>query len=192
MKSVSRNHSELAGYEVGLRDEENLRMTMYMLRGLALLLVGTCVASAQHPAKAFSAADPYSLDFVRSALQYFERGGFGFEDKRIRWGTSDSPGLNQFGDRVSIALLRIYSREELSQPENANHCLNAIRTAFENQSSVLEPSDKEPRVTLFLLDYLQENEQSDVKLEKRIGYIRGCIKEFACSPQGEHAFFVNH
>jgi hypothetical protein len=192
MKSVSRNHSELAGYEVGLRDEENLRMTMYMLRGLALLLVGTCVASAQHPAKAFSAADPYSLDFVRSALPYFKNGGFGFDGKRIAWGTINSPGLNQFGDRVSIALLKIYSREELSQPENAGISLSAIRTAFENRNSVLEPSDREPRVTLFLLDYLQENERSDVKLEKRIEYIRGCIKEFACSPQGEQAFFVNH
>ena len=165
---------------------------MHMLRGLALLLVGTCVAFAQQTSKSFSAADPYSLDFVRSALQYFEHGGFGFEGKRIAWGTLDSPGLNQFGDRVSIALLKIYSREELSHPENASICLSAIRTAFENRSSVLEPSDREPRVTLFLLDYLQENEQSDVKLEKRIEYIRGCIKEFACSSQGEQAFVVNH
>jgi hypothetical protein len=175
-----------------LRDEENLRMTMHILRGLALLLVGACVAFAQQPSRTFPAADPYSLDFVRSALQYYEHGGFGFEDKRIRWGTLDSPGLTQFGDRVSIALLKIYSREELRQPENANHCLNAIRTAFENRSSVLELSDREPRVTLFLLDYLQENEQSDVKLDKRIEYMRGCIKEFVCSPQGENAFFMNH
>ena len=165
---------------------------MRMLRLLALLVVGAGVASAQQPPKAFSASDPYSLDFVRSAILYFEHGGFGFEGKRIAWGTIDSPGLNQFGDRVSIALLKIYSREELSQPNNANYSLSAIRTAFEHRSSVLEPSDKEPRITLFLLDYLQEKEQSDVTLEKRIEYIRGCIKEFACSPQGEHAFFMSH
>jgi hypothetical protein len=169
-----------------------LEVTMRMLRCLALLVVGVGVASAQQPPRAFSASDPYSLGFVRSALEYFKHGGFGFEGKRIAWGTIDSPGLNQFGDRVSIALLKIYSREELSQPENASLCLAAIRTAFENKSSVLEPSDREPRITLFLLDYLQENQQSDVTLEKRIEYIRGCIKEFACSPQGEHAFFTNH
>jgi hypothetical protein len=165
---------------------------MYRLRWLALLLVAPCVASAQQPSRAFSAADPYSLDFVKSALPYFKHGGFGFDGKRIAWGTLDSPGLNQFGDRVSIALLKIYSREELSQPENANSCLSAIRTAFEDRKSVLEPSDREPRVTLFLLEYLQENEQSDVKLEKRIQYIRGCIKQFTCSSQGEYAFFMNH
>jgi hypothetical protein len=165
---------------------------MYMVCWLALLLAGACVASTQQPSRAFSAADPYSLDFVRSALQYFKNGGFGFDGKRIAWGTIDSPGLNQFGDRVSIALLKIYSREELTQPDNASHCLTAIRTAFENRSSVLEPSDKEPTITLFLLDYLQEKEQSDVTLEKRIEYIRVCIKEFACSSQDEHAFFMNH
>jgi hypothetical protein len=165
---------------------------MRMLRCLALLVVGVGVASAQQPPKAFSASDPYSLDFVRSALPYFKNGGFGFDGKRIAWGTINSPGLNQFGDRVSIALLKIYSREELSQPDNASHCLTAIRTAFENRGSVLEPSDREPRITLFLLDYLQEKEQSDATLEKRIEYIRGCIKEFSCSSQGEHAFFMNH
>jgi hypothetical protein len=159
---------------------------------LALLVVGAGVASAQQPPKAFSASDPYSLDFVRSALQYFKNGGFGFEGKRIAWGTLETPGLNQFGDRVSIALLKIYSREELSQPEIASRFLTAIRTAFENRSSVLDPSDREPRVTLFLLDYLQANERSDFKVEKRIEYMRGCIKEFACSSQGEHAFFINH
>jgi hypothetical protein len=91
---------------------------MRMLRCLALLVVGVGVASAQQPPKAFSASDPYSLDFVRSALPYFKNGGFGFEGKRIAWSTINSPGLNQFGDRVSIALLKIYSREELSQPDN--------------------------------------------------------------------------
>jgi hypothetical protein len=169
-----------------------LEVTMRMLRWLALLVVGAGIASAQQPPKAFPAADPYSLDFVRSAIPYFKHGGFGFEGKRIAWGTLEIPGLNEFGDRVSIALLKIYSREELVQPENANACLSAIRTAFENRISVLDHSDRQPRVTVFLLDYLQENEHSNDKLAKRIKYIRGCVKEFTCSSQREGAFFMNH
>lgn len=110
---------------------------MRVLRMLALLVIGAGVTSAQQPPKAFSAADPYSVDLVRSALQYFGNGGFGFDGKRIAWGTKDSLGLNQFGDRVSIALLEIYSREELNQPQNASRCLAAIHTVFENRSSVL-------------------------------------------------------
>jgi hypothetical protein len=39
------------------------------------------------------------------------------------------------------------------------------------RSSVLEKSDADPRVTLFVLEYLREKEVSNPGIEKRIAYL---------------------
>jgi hypothetical protein len=57
---------------------------------------------------------------------------------------------------------------------------------------VLEKSDTDPRITLLVLGYLEEKEISDPRLEKRIAYLKGCIKDFTCSSSGEYEFFKNH
>jgi hypothetical protein len=93
------------------------------------------------------------------------------------------------GDRVSIAVLRIYSADELVKPENAGAYLTVLRNAFSMRNSVVEKSDIDPRGSLFVLEYLREKEASNLGIEKRIAYLEGCVKDFTCSSQGEYDFF---
>jgi len=89
----------------------------------------------------------------------------------------------------SIAVLKIYDRSELVKPENAHAYLTAVRNAFSDRKSVLEKSDLEPKITLFVFNYLQQQEVSEPDIEKRIGYMTGCVKDFSWSSQGEYNFF---
>ena len=167
---------------------------MHTTHVVVLLVVAACLTGGQQTADLSSSdTDPDSIGFVRSALQFIQsfnqRGGFSGEIKKF---TNLSPSLPQMGDRVSIAILKIYSPEELVQVENANACLTAIRIAFRDRSKVVRPSDRDPRVTLFLLDYLQEKRHSDANFQKRIEYVKTCAGDFSCSSQGEHDFFVSH
>jgi hypothetical protein len=114
------------------------------------------------------------------------------EDHRLMNAGPGSPALPHMGDRISIALLKIYSPEDLNESNNANACLTAIRAAFGDRNRILGPSDKDPKVTMFVLDYLQQKKVSDHNFQKRIEYVRSCVKEFTCSPQGEYNFFKNN
>jgi hypothetical protein len=93
------------------------------------------------------------------------------------------------GDRVSIAALKIYTPTELAKPGTAEAYLTAVRNAFSSPDVVREKSDKDSMVTVFVLEYLREKETSDPGIENRIEYLKGCVKDFKCSSQGEYAFF---
>lgn len=105
--------------------------------------------------------------------------------------TYGSPSLLQLGDGISIAVLKIYDRSELVKPENARAYLTAVRNAFSGRNRVLEKSDLDPKVTLFVLDYLREQEASEPGIEKSISYMARCVKDFSCSSQGQYTFFKN-
>jgi hypothetical protein len=126
---------------------------------------------------------------VSSALEFIKRGGSSIEAKKY---TNGSPSLLQLGDGVSVAVLKIYDPNELIETKNAHAYLNAVRSAFSNRASVLEKSNLDPKVTLFVLSYLEEKKVSEPGIQKRITYMKGCLKEFTCSSQGEHGFFKNH
>jgi hypothetical protein len=79
--------------------------------------------------------------------------------------------------------------DELVQTENVEAYLTVVRNTFSTRSSSLEKSDAEPRVTLFVLEYLREKEVSSPGIEKRIVYLEGCVKDFTCSSLGENDFF---
>jgi hypothetical protein len=151
-------------------------------------MVGTFVFAPQPqipPASPPVVDDRYSVSVVSSALQFLQRQGptNSIEAKRYIW-----PVL-PLGDRVSIAVLRIYTADELVQAENAAAYLTVLRNAFSMRSSVLEKPDADPRVTLFVLEYLKEKEVSSSGIEKRIAYLEVCVKDFTCSSQGEYDFF---
>ena len=135
-------------------------------------------------------SDPYSVAFVDSALQFFKRAASekvaSFEVKNF---TNLSPSLPGLGDAVSITVLKIFDREELAKPENTNAYLTIVRTAFSDRNQVLEKSDSVPKITLFVLSYLEEKKVREPEIEKRISYLKQCIGGFSCSPQGEYAFF---
>ena len=96
--------------------------------------------------------------------------------------------LSALGDRTSIAALKIYAPNELAKPQNADAYLTVARNAFSMRSSVVEKSDTDPKVTLFV-EYLKEKEGSSPAIEKRIAYLEGCVRDFTCSSQGEYDFF---
>jgi hypothetical protein len=137
-------------------------------------------------------SDHYFVAFVREALDFYKNPEHVPQSSmEARKYTNGSPSLLQLGDGVSIAVLKIYDRSELVKPENAHAYLTAVRNAFSGRSSVLEKANLDPKVTLFVLDYLREQEVSEPDIEKRISYMTGCVKDFSCSSQGEYNFFKN-
>jgi hypothetical protein len=164
---------------------------MRFARLLVSLLVGTTLFTGQqipcpNPP---SVDDRYSVSVVDSALQFLhqflqgKRPVSSVEMKQYLW------PLLSLGDRVSIAALKIYGADELAQTENTQAYLTVVRNAFSMRSSVLEKADADPRVTLLVLAYLNEKHTSDAGIEKRIEYLDGCVRVFACSSQGEYNFF---
>lgn len=152
------------------------------------VMVGTFVLASRPqipPASPPVLEDRYSVSVVSSALQFLHRQGptNSMEAKEYIW------PVQPLEDRVSIAVLRIYTAEELVQAENAAAYLTVVRNAFSMRSSVLEKSDADPRVTLFVLEYLREKEVSNPGIEKRIAYLEVCVKDFTCSSQAEYDFF---
>jgi hypothetical protein len=151
------------------------------------LLICSFLLAAQSPTPDNSScvrADPYSIAFVQNAIDFFsdKRGHYAEEAKKFLY---LSPSLPQLGDSVSIAILKIYDPTKLVESENANVYLSVLRLAFSDRNRVLQESDKDPKVTLFLLGYLQQKKASDVRLERRIQYMEQCVRYFSCSPKSE-------
>ena len=102
--------------------------------------------------------DPYSVEFVRSALRLHSQGiYFSVVEKNIP----------RRGDQISIALLKIFTDDELSTPEIVRSFLPLIRQSFSQPEAISMGIDKKPRVALFLLDYLQRN-ISDAQTQRDI------------------------
>jgi hypothetical protein len=102
--------------------------------------------------------DPYSVEFVRSALRLHSQGiYFSVVEKNIP----------RRGDQISIALLKIFTDDELSTPEIVRSFLPLIRQSFSQPEAISMDIDKKPRVALFLLDYLQRN-ISDAQTQRDI------------------------
>jgi hypothetical protein len=104
--------------------------------------------------------DPYNVDAVKLLVQY-EQGSaevkYGFIEKRN----------GQLGDGVSIALLKAYTDQELLKPELVRAYLPVIKAAFASPGYVAHKVDLEPRVTLFLLHFL-DNKLTDPALLKQV------------------------
>jgi hypothetical protein len=153
-------------------------------------LAGTCLLTvrAQTPeGTRVTETDTYSVKVVSSALEFLKnperKPQSSIEAKQYIY------PLLQLGDRISVAVLKIFGRNQLIELENVEAYLTAARNAFSDRRSVLDKSDLDPTITLFVLEYLQEKEVSDTGIEKRIDYMKLCVKDFTCSSQGEYNFF---
>jgi len=103
-------------------------------------------------------ADPYSINFVHSALSLHSQGiYFSVVEKNIP----------RRGDQISIALLKIFTDIELSTPEIVRSFLPLIQQSFSQPEAISMDIDKKPRVALFLLNYLQRN-ISDTQTQRDI------------------------
>jgi hypothetical protein len=122
------------------------------------ILFSTCAAQVRD--------DPYSIHLVQSLLQYPVQQGTGFSEKQV----------NRLGDRVSIALIKILSEQEMRNPQKIREILPLIRTAFLAPQIITAPEDKKPAVTLLLLSYLESTVQDGI-LKKEIVDLTDFIKD---------------
>ncbi len=109
--------------------------------------------------------EPYSINLVRSAVKLHAQGAYvSIVEKR----------LPRLGDQVSIALIKIYSADELSKPETIRSFLPVIQDAFSAPQDIAQEADKKADVTLFLLKSLQRSVQDSQILRgiaDTIGYV---------------------
>ena len=135
--------------------------------------------------------DPYFIDFVASALRFVadppDSPIATFQYQKF---TKSSPRLSQLGDGVTIAALKILGGETLLLPKQTNAYLVLVRDAFSDQARVLQKSNTDPSVTLFVLEYLKAKKADDAETLKRISYLQGCVTDFSCSAYGEHLFLT--
>jgi hypothetical protein len=61
------------------------------------------------------------------------------------------------GDQVSIAILKILNEGELTDPHAVERFLPVIRDSFSQPQLISLDIDKKPKVTLFLLNFLQRS-----------------------------------
>lgn len=109
--------------------------------------------------------DPYAIAVVKNALREPRNFSSGFSEKQ----------LNRLGDKVSIAILKIYGDEQLKDPHNIEAILPLIHRAFDAPQVIAVESDKHPRVTLLLLRSLEtdlKNQELKTQLSDLINFVQ--------------------
>jgi len=165
---------------------------------LCMLLTGTPLQPYGEPTTRHvispQSDDPYHIRFVSSAFQYYKsvtKARRMIRTDAMRF-TQMSPSLVQLGDAVSIAMLKNCELDEIEEPENTDAYLNLVRISFSDPNKIVEKSDRSPRVSTLVLQYLQQKEMHDAGLEKRISYLLGCTKSLSCSTRAEAEFIRDH
>jgi hypothetical protein len=76
----------------------------------------------------------------------------------------DMKTIPRLGDACSIAILKLADRRDLAEPKTVVVVLSIINNAFAHPDRISINLDREPRVTMFLLDYLRETvKESEVQ-----------------------------
>jgi hypothetical protein len=115
-----------------------------------LMLVFLCIIAA--PAQDWQACKPegdYSFNDVKAAVHRVTsfRMYSGWDEKIFY----------RSGDLVAVAVLKTLDDSEMTSPESVKFVLLIVRTAFEcPQSCVKVTDDRRPRMTLLLLEHLNE------------------------------------
>jgi len=106
-------------------------------------------------------SDPYAIDLVKFALR-LGSGGKKFVD-----GTLEKH-LAQLGDCVSIALLKILQKSQLKDGRTVRDILPIIRRSFSSPEAIARDADREPRITLFVLEcVLGQTQEIELGVEIR-------------------------
>lgn len=98
--------------------------------------------------------DPYSISLVQRALSLHSIG--------VRNSIVEK-NIPRCGDKASIALVKLYGDADFSNPKTVGLALALIRDAFSRPQAISTEVDKQPRVTLLLLNYLRQKMLSDVQ-----------------------------
>lgn len=124
---------------------------------LMIVLLGTLTATAQD----WQACKPegdYSFNDVKAAVHRVisSRMYSGWDEKTF----------NRSGDLVAVAVLKTLDDSDLTSPESANFVLLIVRMAFDcPQYCVKVTDDRRPRMTLLLLEHLNEITGGKMKVE---------------------------
>jgi|HubBroStandDraft_6_1064221.scaffolds.fasta_scaffold624867_2 hypothetical protein len=119
--------------------------------------------------------DPYAIHLIQGALETaLSQPGVNtsFVEKQ----------LQRRGDAVSVTLLKILDERDLTEEPTVEAVLDLIRQAFSSPKLISLEEDKKPKVTMFLLKYLQHSvsgskTQGDVK--ETINFVNEKIKAAA-------------
>jgi hypothetical protein len=111
--------------------------------------------------------DPYSLLNVRSAMDNLSKG--------VVFG-GDMKTIPRLGDASSIAILKLVDRHELTDPKTVIVILTMIDNAFSHPDQISINLDRDPKVTMFLLDYLLETVK-DSEVQSKIRWTIQYVKQ---------------
>lgn len=119
------------------------------MKAMSLFIIFAALASAGGSAGK-EPGDDYSINLVRAALKLNKM----YERVVI------SPlqrNVYRLGDRVSIAILKIFDDQQLSDPATVESFLPLIRESFARPELIENETDKAPRITSLLLRILLES-----------------------------------
>ena len=112
--------------------------------------------------------DPYSLHILRFELKMQSTG--------LRVNTSfGGKRLARMGDGVAVGLIKIVGWDGMKDPERVKELLPIILKGFSEPRFIVKEDDKNPAVTLLLLDYLKQN-TTDRNLLDRIEETRLAVQ----------------
>lgn len=101
--------------------------------------------------------DEYSMTLVKTLLEQPEGFSVSWLEKR----------QGRLGDRAAIALLKLFTEQELLEPRRLIRSLSVMRGAFSTPCYIEIVADKKPSVTLFVLRGL-ERQVKDANVSKQI------------------------
>jgi hypothetical protein len=113
--------------------------------------------------------DPYWISLISFELKVNSEG------RRVVSSWSQKR-LVQLGDRVAVSILKILEPAELTNPQKVKSYLPIVRTAFTEPVCISLETDKDPKVTVFLLNYLGKN-VSDPVVQEEIHRTLEFVKE---------------
>jgi len=120
-------------------------------------IVVLCVASAS--SETCKITEDFSpFNDVRDSVQRVIQKGImtGWDDKR----------LSRSGDMSALAIVKAIPDKELVSPDKVPLVLDVLRTSFACLSRCVEScSDRQPRITLLLLDHLRDNSSGDLRMQ---------------------------
>jgi hypothetical protein len=125
--------------------------------------------------------DPYHITFVRSAFESFkesEKLG-ALTSFQLKYFSNNSPSLTELGDSTSIAVLKLYTLDELVLPENVKPYVTIVSLSFSDRARVLDQTDRSPRVTSLILDYLQQR-VAEPRTKTIIETLKKCTTTCTC------------
>jgi hypothetical protein len=84
-------------------------------------------------------------------------------------------GFQRLGDGTSIALLKIVDEKDMTDTKIVEGILQVIRDSFSYPPIISLGVNKKPKVTMFLLNYLQHNvsdTQTQRDIQEAIEYVK--------------------